>query len=70
MYPIIIGTFFPRSVLSTSTAFGPAGSEVDVATAVVDVASGVVNVPTEVVEVGVTSSHSNESHGHPPRQFA
>ena len=70
MYPITIGRFLPRSVLSTSTAFSPVGSEVDVATGVVDVATGVVEFAAGVVEVGVTSSHSNESHGQPQRQFS
>ena len=59
LYAITIGTLLESYVLSTSTASFAAGSDVVV-------------VATEVVEVvvGVTSSHSNDSHGHPVGQFS
>ena len=53
-----IGKLSESYVLSMSTAFSAAGSDVVVATEVVE------------VTVGVTSSHSNESHGHPPGQLS
>ena len=59
MYPITIGTLVESLVLSISTAGSFAtGSDAVVATEVVE------------VTVGRTSSHSNESHGHPPGQFS
>ena len=58
LYPITIGTLLESYVLSTSTASFAAGSEVVAATEVVE------------VTVGVTSSHSNDSHGHPAGQFS
>ena len=58
LYPITIGTLLEYTVLSISTASLAAGFDVVVATEVVE------------VTVGVTSSHSNESHGHPPGQFS
>ena len=54
---ITIGILLEKQVLSMRTAFSAAGSDVVVATEVVE------------VTVGVTSSHSNESHGHPVGQF-
>ena len=53
-----IGTLLEYTVLSISTASFAAGSDVVVATEVVE------------VTVGLTSSHSNEAHGHPPGQFS
>ena len=52
-----IGALLESNVLSISTA---------------SFVAGFVVVIEEVVEVtvGVTSSHSNESHGHPPGQFS
>ena len=58
LYPITIGTLLESYVLSTSTASFAAGSEVVAATEVVE------------VTVGLTSSHSNVSHGHPAGQFS
>ena len=54
---ITIGTLLGDKVLSIRTASLAAGSDVVVAIEVVE------------VTVGVTSSHSNESHGHPLGQF-
>ena len=53
-----IGILLDRYVLSISTASFAAGFDVVVANEVVE------------VTVGVTSSHSNESHGHPLGQFS
>ena len=53
-----IGTLLESYVLSISTASFAAGSDEVVATEVVEVI------------VGEISSHSNESHGHPPGQFS
>ena len=52
-----IGALLESNVLSISTASFAAGFVV------------VIGVVVEVT-VGVTSSHSNESHGHPPGQFS
>ena len=52
-----IGTLLDERVLSIRTASLAAGSDVVVATEVVE------------VTVGVTSTQSNESHGHPLGQF-
>ena len=52
-----IGTLLESFVLSISTAFFAAGLVV------------VIEVVVEVT-VGVTSSHSNESHGHPAGQLS
>ena len=54
---ITIGTLLGKLVLSIRTAFLATGSDIVVATEVVE------------VTVGVTSTQSNESHGHPLGQF-
>ena len=58
MYPITIGTWFSYSVLSMRTASLVVGFDVVVAIEVVE------------VTVGEISSHSYESHGHPPGQLS
>ena len=58
LYPITIGTWLEDTVDSISTASLTVGSDVVVAIEVVD------------VTVGEISSHSYESHGHPPGQLS
>ena len=61
LYPITMGTLLDCCVLSIRTASFAAGFVVVVE---------VVVVVVDEVSVGVASSHSNESHGHPAGQFS